>query len=90
MAAINAEISSSRQTVRGTPVTSAMIWRHTPERAPPPMMRSWVIGVPVPSASSPRLRRISKQMDSSTERYRCARVCVPRQPTTAPRASASQ
>lgn len=69
---------------------SAMRVRHRGERVPPPMMRRLVMGVALAASRWSRLRRISKQTLSRMERYMWARVCMPRQPTMAPRALASQ
>ena len=74
----------------GSAVVSAMIWRHRRERVPPPIARSPVSFTPVPASIESRLYRISNPMDSRMERYMWAREWVPRQPTTAPRATESQ
>ncbi len=89
-AAPRAEISSLTQRSSGRATHAAMMRHHSCERCPPPMILSFRIGVPVSASRAARLRPVSKQMPSSSERYMAGLLCEPVKPTMAPRASGSQ
>ena len=80
-----AHVAQSPRTGRmGRPVTSALIWSQSAERAPPPTTRT--SSPPISSAAKrSTMSRSANAQPSSTERERCAAVWLSARPANEPR-----